>query len=79
MPFTLPLMRRGGLHFRVMLCWRGLRTAHIHRPLTTYFLSAKISLFSEPTKLFLPFSAVFSQKRLNFYRLLQILAEGEWN
>ena len=27
-----------------MLCWRGLRTTHIHRPLTTYFSAAKISI-----------------------------------
>lgn len=39
-----PLMREGGLHFRVMLCGRGLRTTHIHRPITT-FLAAKIQLF----------------------------------
>lgn len=42
MPLVLPLMRGGGLHFRVTLCWRGLCTTHIHRPLTTYFLFAKI-------------------------------------
>ena len=79
MPLTLPLMRGGGLHFRVMLCWRGLRTAHIHRPLTTYFLGAKISLFSEPTKLFFPFSAFFSQKRLNLYLVLKIFRKGRWD
>lgn len=45
MPLILPLMRGGGLRFRVMLCGRGLRTTHIHRPLTTYFLGAKISIF----------------------------------
>ena len=27
-----------------MLCGRGLRTTHIHRPLTTYFSAAKISI-----------------------------------
>ena len=27
-----------------MLCGRGLRTTHIHRPLTTYFFAAKISI-----------------------------------
>lgn len=37
-------MRDGGLHFRVMLCGRGLRTAHIHRPITT-FLTAKLQLY----------------------------------
>ena len=71
MPLTLPLMRGGGLHFRVTLCWRGLRTAHIHRPLTTYFLGAKISLFSESTKLFLPFSAVFLAKTVKSLPLFE--------
>ena len=28
----------------VMLCGRGLRTTHIHRPLTTYFSAAQISI-----------------------------------
>ena len=65
MPLTLPLMRGGGLHFHVMLCWRGLRTAHIHRPLTTYFLGAKIGIFLLLPKLFNTISAVLSQKRLN--------------
>ena len=37
-------MRDGGLHFCVMLCGRGLRTTHIHRPITT-FLTAKIQLY----------------------------------
>ena len=36
-------MREGGLHFRVMLCGRGLRTTHIHRPFTA-FPAAKIQL-----------------------------------
>jgi len=26
----------------VMLCGRGLRTTHMHHPITTYFLGAKI-------------------------------------
>ena len=47
----LPLMRGGGLHFHVTLCGRGLRTTHIHRPLTTYFLGAKISIISSTSKL----------------------------
>ena len=42
--FSCPLMRGGGLHFHVMLCWRGLRTTHTHRPLTTYFLVAKVGI-----------------------------------
>ena len=33
-----PLMREGGLHFRVMLCGRGLRTPHTHRPFTTFLV-----------------------------------------
>ena len=37
-------MRDGGLHFRVMLCGRGLRTTHTHRPITT-FLTAKLQLY----------------------------------
>ena len=55
MPLTLPLMRGGGLHFRVMLCWRGLRTTHTHRPLTTYFLSAKIDISPVTAKYFFDF------------------------
>ena len=51
----LPLMRGGGLRLHVMLCWRGLRTTHIHRPLTTYFLGAKIDVFFVTSKLFRPF------------------------
>ena len=39
-----PLMRDGGLHFHVMLCGRGLRATHIHRPITT-FLTAKLQLY----------------------------------
>ena len=35
-------MREGGLRQSVMLCGRGLRTAHTHRPITTYFLGANI-------------------------------------
>lgn len=38
-------MRVGGLCFCVMLCGRGLRTSHIHRPITT-FLFAKIQFFT---------------------------------
>ena len=41
---VLPQQRGGGLHFHVMLCWRGLRTTHTHRPLTTYFLVAKVGI-----------------------------------
>ena len=36
-------MRDRGLHFCVMLCGRGLRTTHIHRPITT-FLTAKLQI-----------------------------------
>ncbi len=50
--FYLPQMRGGGLHSHVMLCWRGLRTTHIHRPLTTYFLGAKVRTFSDSSKSF---------------------------
>ena len=50
MPLILPLMRGGGLHYRVMLCGRGLRTTHTHRPLTTYFLGAKIRISEQTTK-----------------------------
>lgn len=38
-------MRVGGLRFCVMLCGRGLRTSHMHRPITTY-LDAKIQFFT---------------------------------
>lgn len=41
---SCPLMRDGGLHFRVMLCGRGLRATHLHRPITT-FLTAKLQLY----------------------------------
>ena len=61
MPLILPLMRGGGLRFRVMLCGRGLRTTHIHRPLTTYFLGAKISSFSEYSKLFSNFLSFITE------------------
>lgn len=43
-------MREGGLCQSVMLCGRGLRTAHMHRPITTYFLAAKIVLIFETCK-----------------------------
>ena len=69
MPLVLPLMRGGGLHFRVTLCWRGLCTTHIHRPITTYFLFAKIittfdsckyfSKFYHPLHSFSPFPLPF--------------------
>ena len=39
-------MREGGLHQSVMLCGRGLRTTHMHRPITTYFPGAKLGVFS---------------------------------
>ena len=58
----LPLMRGGGLHFHVMLCGRGLRTTHIHRPLTTYFLGVKISLFLLSSKLLGSFLQIFHSK-----------------
>lgn len=45
-------MRGGGLHLHVTLCWRGLRTTHTHRPLTTYFLRAKIRTYSEICNIF---------------------------
>ena len=35
---SCPFMRVGGLRRYVMLCGRGLRTTHMHRPITTYFL-----------------------------------------
>lgn len=35
MPLNLPLEREGGLRINVTLCLRGLRTTHIHRPVTT--------------------------------------------
>ena len=34
----------------VMLCGRGLCTTHMHRPITTYFLDAKIRTISIPSK-----------------------------
>ncbi len=38
MPLFCPGMREGGLRSKsVMLCGRGLRATHIHRPLTTCF------------------------------------------
>ena len=36
MPLNLPLERDGGLRMHMMLCGRGLRTSHKHRPITTY-------------------------------------------
>ena len=38
--------------FYVMLCGRGLRTTHIHRPLTTYVPGAKIVQIFETPKSF---------------------------
>ncbi len=44
--FFCPRMREGGLRsLSVMLCGRGLRTTHIHRPHTTYFQLQKYELF----------------------------------
>ena len=63
MPLILPLMRGGGLHYRVMLCGRGLRTTHIHRPLTTCFLGAKIGIFLLSSKYFLSFLQFFLLQR----------------
>ena len=48
----LPQQRGGGLHFHVMLCGRGLGTTHIHRPLTTYVLGAKLRTIIEIHKHF---------------------------
>ena len=45
-------MREGGLRYSVMLCGRGLRTTHMHRPITTYFLGAKIRSIFESSKYF---------------------------
>ena len=59
MPLILPLMRGGGLHLRVMRCGRGLRTTHTHRPLTTYFLGAKIVFFFDIFQMFSKKSASF--------------------
>ena len=36
-------MREGGLRRNVMLCGRGLRTSHMHRPFTTYISWCKDS------------------------------------
>ena len=44
-------MRKRGLHLRVMLCWRGLGTTHIHRLSTTYISIAKIQFFLYSSKL----------------------------
>ncbi len=44
-----PQKRERGLHLRVMLCWRGLGTTHIHRLFTTY-ISDAIHHFSLTTK-----------------------------
>ncbi len=49
---VLPQQHGGGLHFHVMLCERGLGTTHIHRPLTTYVLGAKIRTIIETCKHF---------------------------
>ena len=65
----LPLMRGGGLHFHVTLCGRGLRTTHIHRPLTTYFLGAKISIFPLSSKYFDSFLQIFCSKHFSFPKI----------
>ena len=43
-------MREGGLRQSVMLCGRGLRATHMHRPITTYFLGAKLGIISLRSK-----------------------------
>lgn len=50
--YFCPSMREGGLRRSVMLCGRGLRTTHMHRPITTYFLGAKIRSISISSKYF---------------------------
>jgi len=45
-----PQKRERGLHLRVMLCWRGLGTTHIHRLFTTYISDVKVHHFSLTTK-----------------------------
>lgn len=62
-------MRVGGLRFCVMLCGRGLRTSHMHRPITTY-LDAKIQLFSLQQLFFL--SKIVS--KLHFLKNIPIFA-----
>ena len=44
MPYSCPNSMVGGLHFHVMLCGRGLGATHIHRPITTYVLGAKVQI-----------------------------------
>ena len=50
--YFCPSMREGGLRRNVMLCGRGLRTTHMHRPITTYFLGAKLRSISISSKYF---------------------------
>lgn len=52
----------------------GAVQSYSHAEITGLVISdgAKIRLFSETCKFFLPFSAFFSQKRLNLYLFLKI-------
>lgn len=50
MPYSCPNSMVGGLHFHVMLCGRGLGATHIHRPITTYVLGAKVQIIIETSK-----------------------------
>ena len=59
----LPQMRERGLRLRVMLCWRGLCTTHIHRLITTYISVTKLHNIWNITSDF--FEKVFSAREWN--------------